>query len=98
MLGDVPMKTQRNGRHKRVEDVSLEVRVARLEEEMARMKTAPLPAADGGWESVVGIDKGNSFFQGMVKAMQRHRAADYSEARAQVRPKKRRRATTASSK
>lgn len=92
------MKTQRNGRHKQVEDVSLEERVARLEAEMARMKATPAPVADGGWESIVGIDKGNPFFQGMVKAMRRHRAADYSEARAQVRLKKRRRTTTASSK
>ncbi len=85
------MKVQRNGRHDSNGLNDLEERVARLEAEVASLKQAPSAVADGGWESIVGIDKGNPFFQEMVKAMKRHRDEDYSQARSKIRPKKRRR-------
>lgn len=91
------MKLQRNGQHGQKEHASLEQRVARLEAEVARLNQAPSPVAAGGWESIVGIDKGNPFFQEMVKAMKRHRDEDYSQARGKIRPKKRRRRASATS-
>lgn len=91
------MKLQRNGQHEPAGHASLEQRVARLEAEVARLKQAPAPVSAGGWESIVGIDKGNPFFQEMVKAMKRHRVEDYSQARGKIRPKKRRRRAAATS-
>jgi hypothetical protein len=85
------MKSQRNGPQSRSARTRLEDRVARLEAEVASLKQTPPAAVPGGWESIVGIDRGNPFFQEMVNAMKRHRDEDYSQARGQARTKKRRR-------
>ena len=79
------MKTPTNGRHRKngatVE--TLETRVARLEAEVARLKLAPAPAlaAADGWESIVGSQADNPFFELVVREMKRERDRDYAEAR-----------------
>jgi hypothetical protein len=98
------MKTPANGRHRKngttVE--TLEARVARLEAEVARLKQAPAPAsaAAGGWESIVGSQADNPFFELVVREMKRERDRDYAEARreAAVRKKTSKRRVTAGAK
>ena len=92
------MKTPRNGRHETNGHPSLEERVALLEAEVARLKQAPSAIVADGWESIVGIDKGNPFFLEMVKAMKRHRDEEYSQARGKTGLKKRRRSSVATTK
>ena len=92
------MKTSRNGRHEKNGHASLEERVALLEAEVARLKQSPSAVVADGWGAIVGIDKGNPFFQEMIKEMKRHRDEDYSLARGKARVKKRRRPAIATTK
>lgn len=99
------MKTSANGRHRKngttVE--TLEARVARLEAEVDRLKQAsdPAPAVAGGWESIVGSQADNPFFDLVVREMKRERDRDYAEARreaAATRKKTSKRRVTAGAK
>jgi hypothetical protein len=84
-LRSLAMKTSTNGRHRKngTTAKALEARVARLESEVARLKkvSIPTPVVAGGWESIVGSQPDNPFFDLMVREMKRERGRDYAEAR-----------------
>ena len=86
------MKPHTNGRNG---TTSLKERVARLEAEVERLKTAAISPGRPGWESIVGIDQGNPFFAEMVQEMRAQRIEDYAQAQRQKREKRVRRVTAA---
>lgn len=81
------MKTSTNGQHLKKEATpkSLEARVASLEAEMARLKQFPATATAVGFESIVGSQADNPFFESVVREMKRQRDQDYAQARQETK-------------
>ena len=79
------MKVSSNGRHTKNGHASIEQRVALLEAEVERLKAVQSETATDGWESLVGSQAGNPFFEQVVREMKRERDEDYARARRQMR-------------
>lgn len=81
------MKTSTNGRHpkKGATSQSLEARVASLEAEVAQLKQVPAPATAAGFESIVGSQADNPFFELVVREIKRRRDQDYAQARQETK-------------